>query len=193
MNCESALNQLARRAEGSEGIRQAMAFCVAAHSAVGQVRKYTGEPYWEHPVIVAALVDLYDPDATDEMIIAALLHDVVEDTAITLEMIEGIFGPAVSILVEQLTDVSKPEDGNRAARKALDRRHTAQASAEAKTIKLADLISNTWSIVEHDSRFAAVYLSEKRALLEVLREGNQALWMAARELAYGNVNPLDMT
>lgn len=192
MNCESALNQLARRAERGEGIRQAMAFCVAAHSAVGQVRKYTGEPYWEHPVIVAALVDLYDPDATDEMIMAALLHDVVEDTAITEGMVEAIFGHAVSSLVEQLTDVSRPEDGNRAVRKALDRRHTAQASAEAKTIKLADLISNTWSIVEHDPRFAAVYLSEKRVLLEVLREGNQTLWMAARELSYGNVNPLDM-
>ena len=64
----------------SERYSRALAFCMAAHAGVGQVRKYTGEPYAVHPIAVAALVRAYVPDASEEMLIAALLHDVVEDT-----------------------------------------------------------------------------------------------------------------
>jgi (p)ppGpp synthase/HD superfamily hydrolase len=56
------------------------------------------------------------------------------------------FAKEVVALVEMLTDVSKPEDGNRAVRKEIDRQHTALASPEGKTIKLADLIDNTQSM-----------------------------------------------
>jgi hypothetical protein len=80
-----------------------------------------------------------------------------------------------------LTDVSRPEDGNRAARKAIDLAHTAKASPAAKTIKLADLIDNTRSIVERDPDFAKVYLQEKARLLEVLQEGDPTLMAMARE------------
>ena len=68
--------------------------------------------------------------------------DVVEDTPVSIKDIEDVFGPRVAALVSDLTDVSKPEDGNRATRKELDRQHTAKASPDAKTVKLADLISN---------------------------------------------------
>ena len=64
-------------------------------------------------------------------------------------------------LVDDLTDVSKPQDGNRATRKELDRQHTAKASPDAKTIKLADLISNSRSIMKDDPNFAKVYMKEK--------------------------------
>ena len=86
------------------------------------------------------------------------------------------------MLVRDLTDVSKPEDGNRAVRKEIDRQHTAQASPQAKTIKLADLISNTVSIVEHDPKFARIYLKEKALLLEVLTEGDPTLYAMATKL-----------
>ena len=118
---------------------------------------------------------------TPEMIAAALLHDVVEDTDASLEDILHRFGSAVADLVRDLTDVSQPEDGNRATRKALDRAHTAQASAAAKTIKLADLISNSRSIVEFDPKFAKVYLKEKALLLDVLTEGDEILLKKAAE------------
>ena len=78
----------------------------------------------------------------EAMLAAALLHDVVEDTPVTIEEIQEIFGADVASLVDDLTDVSKPEDGNRKFRKALDREHSAQSSARAQTVKLADLISN---------------------------------------------------
>lgn len=159
-------------------IARAQAFCIAAHAAVGQKRKYTGEPYHVHPFEVAEIVNDAD-GCTEEMIVAALLHDVVEDTGINLDLVAQQFGVIVASYVEQLTDVSTQQDGNRAARKAIDLAHTAKASPNAKTIKLADLISNTRTIVQCDPEFAKVYLAEKRALLEVLKEGDAALYQIA--------------
>lgn len=167
----------------SHRYRRALAFCIAAHAAVGQKRKYTGEPYAVHPIEVSKLVEEVVVGATEEMLIAALLHDVVEDTAITLDLVAAQFGLVVASYVEQLTDVSKPEDGNRAARKALDCTHLAGASPQAKTIKLADLISNSRSIRQYDPDFAKVYLAEKRELLKVLSEGDPTLFEMARELS----------
>lgn len=164
-------------------VERAAAFCVGAHCAVGQKRKYTGEDYWHHPVEVMVILSEVVPAASEAMHVAALLHDVVEDTGVTLETVKDLFGETVAAYVEQLTDVSKPEDGNRAARKALDLAHTALASPEAKSIKLADLISNTRSIIERDPVFAVTYLAEKRALLEVLKEGDPELHRIASELA----------
>lgn len=161
-------------------VERAYVFAKAAHEAVGQVRKYSGEPYIVHPVEVAGLVR--SVIHTDEMLAAALLHDTVEDTKITAPDIEREFGAEVAALVGWLTDVSRKEDGNRAVRKAIDREHTATAPAAAKTIKLADLISNSQSILTHDPDFARVYLHEKAALLEVLREGDAALWARAHRL-----------
>jgi (p)ppGpp synthase/HD superfamily hydrolase len=146
-----------------EKVAKARAFAIAAHSAAGQVRKYTGEPYHVHPAEVAQIVTARGGDQAQ--ICAAWLHDVVEDTAVTIELIETEFGKDVAELVGWLTDVSKPEDGNRAERKGIDRAHTGMATLDAKMIKLADLISNTSSIVEHDEKFAKVYLAEKRLLL----------------------------
>lgn len=163
-------------------IESAKVFCLAAHAAVGQRRKYTGEPYHIHPFEVADTVAGTEY-CTEEMIAAALLHDVVEDTQVTLDLVARQFGIVVAAYVEQLTDVSKPEDGNRAARKAIDLAHTAKASPQAKTIKLADLISNSRSIVERDPEFAKVYLAEKRALLEVLKEGDSTLYRIAYDIA----------
>jgi (p)ppGpp synthase/HD superfamily hydrolase len=163
---------------------RAKAFCIAAHSAVGQVRKYTNEPYWHHPLEVAELIKMHVPDASQEMLAAAMLHDVVEDTQVPLAVIRDQFGSAVANLVSDLSDVSKPEDGNRATRKEIDRQHTAAASPDAKSIKLADLISNTQSIMDGDAKFAKVYMAEKRLLLEVLCDGNETLLAIASKLVF---------
>lgn len=160
---------------------KAATFAYAAHAATGQLRKYTGEPYFIHVEAVAQLVaDL--PSSTDEMIAAAYLHDTIEDTEVTLHDISKNFGMDVAVLVKQLTNVSKPSDGNRETRKALDRAHTALASPEAKTIKLADVIHNAESITMYDPKFAKVYMKEKKLLLEVLKEGDARLWLRANDL-----------
>lgn len=154
-------------------IERSKAFAITAHEAVGHRRKYTDEPYSVHLAAVAGMVK--EAGGSAEMIAAAWLHDSVEDTATEISDLESEFGKDVASLVHQLTDVSQPEDGNRAARKALDRAHIAGASVDAKTIKLADLIDNSRSIEKHDPRFARVYMAEKRLLLEVLDEGDPGL------------------
>ena len=158
---------------------QALAFAKAAHGSIDQRRKYTGEPYIVHPVAVAELVR--SVPHTPEMVAAAYLHDVVEDTPVTIKEIDAAFGPVVGELVDWLTDVSRPADGNRRVRKELDRQHLAKAPPAAKTIKLADLIDNTLTIRAHDLSFWRVYRREKLALLEVLTEGDPTLWKRARE------------
>jgi len=158
-------------------IEKARLFASAAHGATGQKRKYTSEPYVVHLAEVSELVAAHGGD--DEMIAAAWLHDVVEDTEIGLDDIEREFGDGVAALVFALTDVSRPEDGNRAVRKELDRLHVAKAPPRAKTIKLADLISNISSIAQFDPSFAKVYIPERERVLHVLTEGDPGLYRKA--------------
>lgn len=157
-----------------------MAIDVASRAHKGQVRKYTGEPYLTHPFAVAGLVA--SVTGNDSMIVAAILHDVVEDTDVRLDTIRGLFGKDACNLVDDLTDVSCMTDGNRAERKRIDREHTAEASQRAKTIKLADLIDNTKSITACDKKFAKIYMAEKRLLLEVLTEGDPVLFAIAERM-----------
>ena len=146
-------------------------FALEAHS--GQKRKYTGMPYITHPLAVMEIVS--SVPHTKEMLAAAILHDTVEDTEVTIKQISYHFGKTVGEMVKQLTDISKPEDGNRATRKEVDRMHLKDACPDVKTIKLADLIHNSESIFEHDKEFAKVYMKEKELLLEVLTEGDNTL------------------
>ena len=144
----------------------ALTYATAAHAAVGQMRKYTDEPYIVHPIRVGDIVDKFG--GTDEMISAAYLHDVVEDTGVSIEDILDMFGSVVAVIVDGLTDVSKPEDGNRAVRKAIDRQHSADATWAAQFVKCADIIDNAADIGDNDPSFNVVYRKEMAALLKVL-------------------------
>lgn len=161
-------------------IEQARRFAKAAHESIDQRRKYTNEPYIVHPAAVAKRVAKVTDD--EAMICAAWLHDVVEDTDVTIEQVEAEFGTDVASLVADLTDVSQPSDGNRAVRKRIDREHTAQASPRAKTVKLADLLDNSESILARDPNFARVYMREKALLMQVLTEGDAGLYQEAKAL-----------
>lgn len=156
-------------------IKKALEFGAKAHR--GQERKYTGEPYFNHPIEVAHLVMGVTTDIN--IVAAALLHDVVEDTNYTLEDLSKEFNEEIVQLVKELTYVTTKADGNRATRMVINREHTANSCPKAKTIKLADLINNTKSIVKHDPKFAKVYMAEKRKLLEVLKEGDELLYSIA--------------
>lgn len=161
-------------------VRLLVAFEFAERAHRGQVRKYTGEPYIVHPIEVAGLVATVSRH--EDTVIAALFHDIVEDCGITLDQIRRAFGDGVAQLVHEVTDISRKEHGNRATRKALDRQHLANASPEGKTIKLADLISNTRSITQHDPNFAKVYMAEKAELLPMLVGGSPTLMAMAHGL-----------
>ncbi len=154
-------------------ILKAISFAAKAHGE--QKRKYTGEPYIVHPIAVAMILANYFPD---HVIVAAILHDVVEDTPVVLATISEAFGYKVSALVHELTDVYTKEahpEMNREQRKRAECERIAGVSYEAKSIKLADLIDNTESIVLHDPKFAKVYLDEKQNMLRVLADGHSGL------------------
>jgi len=169
----------------------ARVYATEAHQRINHRRKYNNEPYHVHLSAVAKLVAGVTDD--EEMIAAAWLHDTVEDTEATLEDIEAAFGVPVAELVEELTDVSKPGDGNRVQRKQIDRRHLAQASKRAKTVKLADLVDNCKDITRHDPRFAQVYLSEMNDLLDVLQGGDAQLYRRAEKIRAKSAEKLGLT
>lgn len=154
---------------------RALQFAALAHE--GQKRKYTGEPYINHPIAVAELVR--GAGGTPAMIAAAYLHDVVEDCGVSQSDVSIEFGFDVSALVYYLTDASIGMTGNRKARKEIDRAKLAKAPPAAKTIKLADLIDNTKTIADRDPKFWEIYREEKRLLLDVLQEGDRDLWNQA--------------
>jgi (p)ppGpp synthase/HD superfamily hydrolase len=157
----------------------AVAFATAAHA--NQSRKYSGRPYIEHPVAVARMVSRFVHD--EDMLLAAVLHDTVEDTPVSVEDVARAFGEPVALLVADLTDVSRLSDGNRAVRKQRDLAHTAAARPRAKTVKLMDLVHNCVSIVRHDDGFALHFLREMQAALAVLRDASDpAAWEFAQRM-----------
>lgn len=156
------------------------AYTFAKESHSGQKRKYTNEPYIVHPIAVAHLVSSVTDDC--DMIAAAFLHDVVEDTHITIESINNEFGWRCAQFVQELTEFSNPSDGNRKYRKELDKRYLSRVSFQSKTIKLADLIDNTKSILKHDAEFSKVYMAEKKQLLSILDNGDERLFKIANDI-----------
>lgn len=176
---------------GFEIVYRAKEYATAAHARVGQTRKYTSEPYIVHPRAVACI--LTNVRARPEVIAAGWLHDVVEDCGVSHAEIYSLFGADVSSLVEMVTDVSRESDGNRAVRKAIDRNHLERASDEGKTIKLADMIDNTSSICYHDTKFAHIYLGEKRELLPILHGGDPRLFQIAYDMMDVNMRLLTIT
>ena len=172
-------------------IDQAKKFAIKAHDSVNHRRKYTDEPYHVHPERVANLVASITSDV--DIIAAAWLHDVLEDVApknqdFGEKTIRQIFGDRVLKLVLEVTDVSKPSDGNRLKRKAIDREHLAKASAEGKTIKLADLIDNIIDITKHDPNFARVFRREAALDLPYLQQGNTKLYERLEEILLNKIS-----
>lgn len=174
----------------SELIEKAREFAIEAHEAIGQTRKYTKEPYYNHVVAVSEIVRTI-PEHTAEMVAAALLHDTVEDTPVTMEQITEEFGETVAQYVFFLTN-TKDKSINRAARKAIDIARLVNAPNEVKTIKLADIAHNTGSIVEHDPGFARRYLQEAQALLEqALIGGNSGLYEYVQYIVKTNLEKVN--
>ena len=157
-----------------------------------QIRKYTGEPYWNHLYEVAEIVDRFDK--TEGLIEVALCHDLFEDTTVDyasllkclshLEYtdIESIFIlRGVMALTDTMTHEAYPEM-NRAGRKNFEAHRLGKIAAEYQTVKYADFIHNTKSIVMYDKGFAKKYLAEKRYTLNLMRMGNIELFIECYQL-----------
>jgi (p)ppGpp synthase/HD superfamily hydrolase len=117
----------------------------AAEKHAGQRRKgAAGEPYINHLLEVAQLVSWALPEPDANLVIAALLHDTIEDAGVTQEQLSQRFGADVADLVMEVTDdKSLPK----AERKRLQIEHAPQKSVRAQYIKVADKISNMRSVL----------------------------------------------
>lgn len=116
-------------------IQKAVAFATKAHE--GFVRKGTNIPYITHPLETAVIVSMMSED--EELIAAALLHDVIEDTAITKEELEENFGTRVFQLV-----CAESEDKSKSwlERKTSTIEHLQVAGRDEKILTLGDKLSN---------------------------------------------------
>ncbi len=121
-------------------LNRAYVYAMKAH---GEQKRASGDPYFSHPLEVAAiLTDLKLDDAT---IAAALLHDTIEDTPTTRAEIDALFGPDIGHLVEGLTKLKKLDLVSREAKQAENLRKLLLAIADdvrVLLVKLADRLHN---------------------------------------------------
>jgi len=151
-----------------------------------QVRKYTGEPYYLHPLEVSNIVSRFDVLAFP----VALCHDVLEDfeyTNCTEEelkeqlLICGYPDNEANLIIEQVKELTNQFTSkthphlNRAERKKLECERLATISSTAQTVKYADISHNAFTIMQHDPKFAKVYLKEKLAAVNVMQAGHPQL------------------
>lgn len=149
--------------------RRALAFAELAHA--GQVRKYTGSPYINHPMEMVMMLHIgvgcRKRGLPPVLTAIALLHDTIEDCGVTYDQLVAEFGELVAVGVDAMTE-DKREGENRAARKARMRDHFATAPWIVQNVKAVDLLSNGRSIIKHDARFAAVFMREARELMAAM-------------------------
>lgn len=123
-----------------------------------QKRKYTNDDYIVHPIEVMNFLALFTQD--EAVMVAAILHDVIEDTDATIEEVKAIFGEDVASLVFGISEPEVPAGTNREQRKEIYRIHLSEQCWRTKMIKHGDIYSNTKDIAMHDPDFAVVYLAE---------------------------------
>lgn len=145
-----------------------------------QMRKYTAEPYWHHVVKVAEIANKRVEGAVE----IAFCHDLLEDTKCNYDALYAFLqsieyskeeSREICKVVKELTDVFIKEDFphlNRRKRKINEAKRLGSISELGQSVKYADLIDNTSSIIENDYQFSKVYLKEAIDILDKMRKGN---------------------
>lgn len=132
----------------SEKLDNAIIYATKQHK--GQVRKREGTPYILHPLETAAIA--YELTKDEDVVIAAILHDTVEDTDATIEDIENLFGPRVAELVASETENKRydlPPEETWEIRKKESLDHLKNTNDPAvKILWLSDKLSNIRTIMQ---------------------------------------------
>ncbi len=129
----------------------------------GQTRKFNGEPYINHPVAVAELVQQYDNRLP--LVQAALLHDTIEDTDVTYNELVNEFGKEVAELVFELTS---PDIKDKSKKGEILAKKMSAMSNDALTIKLADRLNNVSDFDTAPKSFVRGYKPETDYILSNL-------------------------
>jgi (p)ppGpp synthase/HD superfamily hydrolase len=141
-------------------------FVMNAHGQ--QMRAFTKVPYWTHPIRVANLVMKYKKShELDNLVIAALLHDVVEDTPYKIEAVRDVFGDLVANLVQELT--SDPVEVKKMGKTAYLIKKMMGMSSWGLVIKLCDRLDNVSDFMFAPERFIKKYGKETNDIIQALR------------------------
>jgi len=173
-----------------DGLNRAYVFAMQAHG--GQTRK-SGDPYFTHPLAVAAI--LTELKADPASVITALLHDTVEDTDVSLADIRRLFGTEIESLVDGVTKLSKIELKSEASKQAENFRKLVMAMADdvrVLLVKLADRLHNMRTLYYFNNPD-----KQKRIALETLeiyaplagRIGIQRFREELEDLSFKELNP----
>jgi guanosine-3',5'-bis(diphosphate) 3'-pyrophosphohydrolase len=108
----------------------------------GNQKRKSGEPYYTHPLEVAYMIS--DHKLKTDLIVASILHDIIEDTEVTVEMIEGTFGQRIAEMVDMLTR-DRP-DGTKLTIEEVINNAYKKADKEVLLIKLIDRLHNIQTI-----------------------------------------------
>ncbi|MGA2836748.1 MAG: bifunctional (p)ppGpp synthetase/guanosine-3',5'-bis(diphosphate) 3'-pyrophosphohydrolase [Acidimicrobiales bacterium] len=180
-----------RRHPGDDTSMIVRAAETATVAHAGQTRR-SGEPYVTHPIAVAGIVADLGLDA--QTVAAALLHDAVEDTGVTTEIIERDFGPSVAVIVEGVTKLDRLQFDSKEAQQAATVRKMLVAMANdwrVLIIKLADRLHNmrTLSVMpEWKQRRTAQETLDIYAPL-AHRLGIQGIKWQLEDLAFATLHP----
>ncbi|MBM7512903.1 GTP pyrophosphokinase [Nocardioides cavernae] len=165
------------------------AYAVADKWHTGQMRK-SGDPYITHPLAVTTI--LADIGMTEPTLVAALLHDTVEDTAYTLDALRADFGDEVAVLVDGVTKLDKVQYGDSAQAETIRKMIVAMSrDIRVLVIKLADRLHNMRTL-----RYVPA-ASQERSSRETLdiyaplahRLGMNTLKWELEDLAFATLHP----
>jgi GTP diphosphokinase / guanosine-3',5'-bis(diphosphate) 3'-diphosphatase len=172
-----------------DALNRAYVYAMKAH---GAQRRASGDPFFSHPLEVAAI--LTDMKLDDATIVAAVLHDTIEDTDSTREEIDKLFGSDIGRLVDGLTKLKKLDLVSRRAEQAENFRKLLLAVVEdvrVLLVKLADRLHNmrTLQFVPHDKR--ARIATETLDIYAPLagRMGMQRMRDELEDLAFRHLTP----
>src|ERR1700729_4160891 len=170
-------------------LNRAYVYAMKAH---GEQKRASGDPYFSHPLEVAAiLTDLKLDDAT---IAAALLHDTIEDTPATRAEIDELFGHEIGALVEGLTKLKKPDLVTKEAKQAENLRKLLLAIADdvrVLLIKLADRLHNVRTLEYRPPEARRITAEETLDIYAPLagRMGMHEMREELEDLSFRELNP----
>jgi (p)ppGpp synthase/HD superfamily hydrolase len=143
----------------------------ATQKHLGQKRKFNGSDYITHPASVAELVSHFGGNT--EMIAAAWLHDVVEDTNTSIDEIKKEFGSKIANFVNELTNPTEVEKNGNKSKYIADK--MPQMSDESLTIKLCDRLNNVSDFKNADKKWANKYANKTRFIINSLKDSGRSL------------------
>ncbi len=132
----------------------------------GQTRKFTNEPYIEHPLRVAEILKNYNVE--NDLLIVACLHDTIEDTDATYDEIKEQFGKKIADFVKELTKDQNEIDKIGKTEHLIKKINL--MSKNALTVKLADRLDNVNGLPKTDQEFIKKYATQTKKIINNLKQ-----------------------